>query len=59
MGLMGSTIVDLLVQEIKGEATNKQRIILVPELVLRGSTKEPRDASRESGSPAQPSYSDG
>lgn len=59
MSLMGSTIVDLLVQEIKGEATNKQRIILVPELVLRGSTKEPRQVAQQEGSLAQPSFSGG
>ena len=41
MAQMGSQIVDLLVQEIKGEATNKQRIVLLPELVVRESTAAP------------------
>jgi len=38
MSLMGTTAVDLLVQEIRGEASNKQRIIMLPALVIRKST---------------------
>lgn len=38
---IGSQVVDLLVQEIRGDKRNKQRIILLPELVVRGSTHAP------------------
>ncbi|MCY9665780.1 LacI family transcriptional regulator [Paenibacillus alginolyticus] len=40
MEQMGRQIVDILVQEIKGELTHKQRIVLLPELVVRKSTRE-------------------
>lgn len=35
---IGRQAMDLLVQEIKGEKTARQRIVLMPELVVRGST---------------------
>ncbi|MGG2200901.1 MULTISPECIES: LacI family DNA-binding transcriptional regulator [Paenibacillus] len=38
MEQMGRQIVDLLVQELKGDVTHKQRIVLLPELVVRKST---------------------
>lgn len=47
MALMGTSAVDLLVQEIKGEATNKQRIILLPELVVRKSAAVHRSLAYE------------
>jgi DNA-binding LacI/PurR family transcriptional regulator len=40
MEQMGRQILDLLVQEIKGELTHKHRIVLLPELVVRKSTTE-------------------
>jgi len=36
---MGRQVVDLLIQEIKGEKTVRQRVVLLPELVVRGSAK--------------------
>jgi len=37
---IGRQAMDLLVQEIKGEKSMKQRVVLMPELVVRGSTAE-------------------
>ncbi len=37
---IGSAGMDLLVQEIKGQKSNKQRIILLPKLVIRESTMQ-------------------
>ncbi|MCQ6561978.1 LacI family DNA-binding transcriptional regulator [Paenibacillus mendelii] len=37
---MGRHVIDLLIQEIRGLKNQKQRIILVPELVVRGSTSK-------------------
>jgi DNA-binding LacI/PurR family transcriptional regulator len=37
---MGRQVMDLLIREIKGEKTTKQRVILPPELIIRKSTKE-------------------
>jgi len=37
---IGRQAMDLLVQEIKGEKSAKQRVVLMPELVVRGSTAE-------------------
>lgn len=38
---MGSKVMDLLVEEIKKEKRTKQRVVLLPELVIRESTKVP------------------
>lgn len=37
---IGAQVMDLLVQEIRGDKRNKQRIVLLPELVVRGSTRK-------------------
>ncbi|HZG60966.1 MAG TPA: LacI family DNA-binding transcriptional regulator [Anoxybacillus sp.] len=37
---MGRQVVDLLVREIEGEKTTKQRVILPPELIIRNSTRK-------------------
>lgn len=35
---IGRRVVDLIIQEMRGEKTQKQRVLLLPELVVRGST---------------------
>jgi LacI family transcriptional regulator len=40
MEQMGRQVVDILVQEIKNELKHKQRIVLMPELVVRKSTMQ-------------------
>lgn len=37
---MGGKVMDLLVKEIKRTASSKQRVVLLPQLVVRGSTGE-------------------
>ncbi|WP_199425844.1 LacI family DNA-binding transcriptional regulator [Thermaerobacillus caldiproteolyticus] len=37
---MGRQVVDLLIREIEGEKSTKQRVILPPELIIRQSTKK-------------------
>ncbi|MBO8163515.1 MAG: LacI family DNA-binding transcriptional regulator [Brevibacillus sp.] len=37
---MGRQVMDLLVREIEGSKSTKQRVILPPELIIRNSTKE-------------------
>lgn len=37
---MGRQVMDLLVREIEGEKSTKQRVILPPELIVRDSTKK-------------------
>ncbi|WP_282940026.1 LacI family DNA-binding transcriptional regulator [Paenibacillus sp. RC67] len=37
---IGRQAMDLLVQEIKGQKSMKQRVVLMPELVVRGSTAQ-------------------
>jgi DNA-binding LacI/PurR family transcriptional regulator len=36
---MGRQVMNLLVQEIEGKKNTKQRVVLLPELIIRGSTK--------------------
>lgn len=35
---IGRRVVDLIIQEMRGKKTQKQRVLLLPELVVRGST---------------------
>ncbi|WP_085524570.1 LacI family DNA-binding transcriptional regulator [Tuberibacillus sp. Marseille-P3662] len=39
---MGNRVVDMLVEEIQGKGASKQRIKLLPELIIRGSTASPK-----------------
>ncbi len=39
---MGSKVMDLLIENIKGDKKMRQRLILLPELVIRGSTTAPK-----------------
>ena len=41
ISLMGTRVMDLLVQKIEGQKRLKQREVLLPELVIRSSTKSP------------------
>lgn len=43
MEQMGRQIVDLLLKEINGESSHKQRVILLPDLVVRKSTSAYRE----------------
>jgi DNA-binding LacI/PurR family transcriptional regulator len=36
--LMGAKAVDLLIEEMKEEKTNKERLLLSPKLIIRQST---------------------
>jgi DNA-binding LacI/PurR family transcriptional regulator len=39
---MGRQVVDLLMQKIEGEKNMKQKVVLLPELVIRNSTSSPK-----------------
>lgn len=39
---MGRQVMDLVIQEVRGEKQDKQRIVLMPELIVRQSTTFPR-----------------